>query len=190
MRLSNTTKKLIEIKNHIDQDAGIDISIKSRQRSIVLYRVLFYKLALELTDESLQKIGEILNRDHSTVLHSRNKNFEYMMSLETYRNLYKKYMELYKLPVIDLAEEENIEITQLRNQVKNQHEIIEDLEKIINNIGLTKNEKEYRKLSTEQQIDYDERVNLFLKSLTWKKQNQMGDIFNCSNNVIDARGIL
>ena len=127
MKLLNTTKKLIEIKNYIDKEAGIDISIKSRQRSIVLYRVLYYKLALELTDESLQKIGEVLNRDHATVLHSRNKNFEYMMSLETYRNLYKKYMELYKLTVVDLAEDENNEITELREQVKNQHQIIQDL---------------------------------------------------------------
>tara|TARA_R100000951_G_scaffold106806_1_gene101626 strand:- start:805 stop:1368 length:564 start_codon:yes stop_codon:yes gene_type:complete len=183
MRLLNTTKKLIEIKNYIDQEAGIDIAIKSRKRSIVLYRVLYYKLALELTDESLQNIGEVLNRDHATVLHSRNKNFEYMMSLETYRNLYKKYMELYKLSVVDLAEDEDKEMTELRGQVKNQHEIIQDLEKIINNIGLTKNEIKYRTLTTEQKIDYDERVSLFLKSLTWKQQNQKLEIINCSNNV-------
>jgi len=192
MKLLNTTKKLINIKKNLDLEAGVDISTKCRERPIVLYRVLFFKLALELTDEPLDKIGKILKRDHSTVVHSRNNTFEYMMSLQKYRNLYKKYMKIYETPVIDLAEEENAEIKELRKELDVQRDNVAELERIVNAMsgGLTKNEKEYRTLTVEQQIDYDERAGLFLKSLKWKKQNQTGEVINCGNNVVDARGIL
>lgn len=192
MKLLNTTKKLILIKNNLDLEAGVDISTKSRERPIVLYRVLFFKLALELTDEPLDKIGKILKRDHSTVVHSRNNTFEYMMSLEKYRNLYKKYMRIYDTPVIDLAEEENIEIKRLKKELDEKRNNIAELESIISSMsgGLTFNEKKYRTLTAEQQMEYDKRIGLYLKSLTWKKQNQTGEVINCGNNVVDARGIL
>lgn len=185
-------KTLINLKNHLDVEAGVDISTKSRHRPIVLFRVLFYKLALDLTSESTISVAKAVNRDHSTVIHSRNNTFEYMMSLEKYRNLYKKYMALYNTEVIDFTDEETVEIKRLTNQLNKQLDNVAELERIVNSMsgGLTKNEKEYRTLTTEQQMDYDERAGLFLKSLKWKKQNQTGEIINCGNNVVDARGIL
>ena len=185
-------KTLINLKNHLDQEAGVDISTRSRHRPIVLFRVLFYKLALDLTSESTIKIAKVVDRDHSTIIHSRNNTFEYMMSLEKYRNLYKKYMALYNTEVIDFTDEESIEIQRLTNQLNKQLDNVAELERIVDTMagGLTKNEKEYRTLTKEQQMDYDERAGLFLKSLKWKKQNQKGEIINCGNNVTDARGVL
>lgn len=185
-------KTLINLKNQLDQEAGIDIATRKRHRPIVLFRVLFYKLALDLTSESTLKIAKILGRDHSTVVHSRNNTFEYMMSLEKYRNLYKKYMALYNMEVIDFTDEESIEIQRLTNQLNKQTDNVAELEKIVDSMsgGLTKNEKEYRTLTKEQQMDYDERAGLFLKSLKWKTQNQKGEVINCGNNVADARGVL
>jgi len=185
-------KTLINLKNHLDQEAGVDISTRSRHRPIVLFRVLFYKLALDLTSESTIKIAKVVDRDHSTIIHSRNNTFEYMMSLERYRNLYKKYMALYNTEVIDFTDDESIEIQRLTNQLNKQLDNVAELERIVNSMagGLTKNEKEYRTLTKEQKMDYDERAGLFLKSLKWKKQNQKGEVINCGNNVTDARGVL
>ncbi len=184
-------KTLINLKNHLDQEAGVDLSTRSRHRPIVLFRVLYYKLALDLTSESTIKIAKVVDRDHSTIIHSRNNTFEYMMSLEKYRNLYKKYMALYNTEVIDFTDEESIEIQRLTNQLNKQLDNVAELERIVNSMsgGLTKNEKEYRKLTIEQQMEYDKRIGLFLKSLTWNKQNQTVQIIDCSN-VVDARGIL
>ena len=101
-------------------------------------------------------------------------------------------MALYNTEVIDFTDEESIEIQRLTNQLNKQLDNVAELERIVNSMsgGLTKNEKEYRTLTKEQKIHYDERAGLFLKSLKWKKQNQTGEIINCGNNVVDARGIL
>ena len=63
---------LVEICRVISKYFGIsmrDLKGRSRQRGIVFPRQILMYLAHESYDHSLQKIGDFLGRDHSTVLH-------------------------------------------------------------------------------------------------------------------------
>jgi len=65
--------ELNRIKSYVDKHTGYDISTRSRKAEVVLFRALYFKLAIDTTSWSLQKIGKIVNRDHATVLHAKKK---------------------------------------------------------------------------------------------------------------------
>jgi len=60
---------LIEIKELVDSEFGLDISVKNRKATVVYARCIYYRLCREYTKASLYEIGEILNKNHATVLH-------------------------------------------------------------------------------------------------------------------------
>ena len=57
-------KEIVESKTKIE-----NISIRSRKQSIVEARVLYSTLCLKHTQDSYERIGKIINRDHSTIVH-------------------------------------------------------------------------------------------------------------------------
>lgn len=59
-----------EIRNYVESKTGLDISRKTRKRQYVDARALYYKMCREYTDASLEEIGTLVNRDHSSVVHS------------------------------------------------------------------------------------------------------------------------
>lgn len=64
------SKKLDIIRREVEFITYIrDISVKNRKFENVQARWLYYKLAKEFTDESLQKIGSQINKNHATVVH-------------------------------------------------------------------------------------------------------------------------
>lgn len=64
------SKKLDIIRREVEFITYIrDISVKNRKFEHVQARWLYYKLAKEFTDESLQKIGKQIKKNHATVLH-------------------------------------------------------------------------------------------------------------------------
>lgn len=59
------------IKDLVIKESGIDISKKSRQRSVIEMRSLFYNVAKTLKPmESYSAIGKSVGVNHATVLHS------------------------------------------------------------------------------------------------------------------------
>ena len=60
------------IKDYVDKCAGYDISDKRRDAEIVKFRTLYFKLAKQTTHWSLQKIADMVGRNHATVLHAQN----------------------------------------------------------------------------------------------------------------------
>ena len=64
-------KELTDIKNYVNNAFNLDISSKRKQYKDVRGRTLYFKLALRLTEASYVDISSIVNRDHSTVSHSR-----------------------------------------------------------------------------------------------------------------------
>jgi len=72
-------KKYIEVYFNVE-----DISIKSRQANLVMYRYLFYKLSKECTGDTLQQIGKAVNRDYTTVI----------AGLRVFPNLLRYYPEV------------------------------------------------------------------------------------------------
>lgn len=80
-----------EIKNIIDSEMGIDISINRRRRDYVYGRCLFYKIVKEIEpDMSYASIGSFFHKDHASVLYSINRTFHYAMQDLFYRDIYNK----------------------------------------------------------------------------------------------------
>lgn len=59
-----------EIRNYVESRTGLDISSKTRKRPYVDARALYFALCRKHTDASFDEIGVLVNRDHSTVVHS------------------------------------------------------------------------------------------------------------------------
>lgn len=184
-------EKLQRFKNYVDQCAGYDIATRSRKADAVLFRALYFKLAIDNTNNTLSSIGKIVNRDHATVLHARNKLFDYLMSIPNYAKLY----DIYKLDYLGQKITEEYKNRQQYDKLKEKYNDLL-IAKIPKDFGflLTKNELAYRKLENEEKQDYDQRAELVLKSFKWKRKDEQRkevyDIIVGEPAVADARGVL
>jgi hypothetical protein len=151
------TNELTEIYNFVNDYFRVDIAEKNRSNHYVDLRALYYKLATENTYATVQSIGALVNRDHSTVLHARRHSFDYIMSIKDLRCAYNKYMNI----------EEPLEASEVKLPTGEE-----------SSLKLTKNEIAYRKLSLDQRNMYDERVELILKSFNWKEYNTTFETIN------------
>ncbi|BAQ92923.1 ATPase involved in DNA replication initiation (DnaA) [uncultured Mediterranean phage uvMED] len=84
-----------KIKELVETETGLqDIGIKKRTQQYVEARVLYSNLALKHTKLSCKRIGEEINRDHSSVVHHKKvftqwiqlKKF-YAQNLNSYKTL-------------------------------------------------------------------------------------------------------
>ena len=83
-------KDLHTIKD-IVMGTGVNILSSSRDHEIVINRWLYYKLAKEHTQYSLRLIGEIVGRNHATVIYGL-KQFENECAWD--KDLQAKYDQL------------------------------------------------------------------------------------------------
>ena len=67
---------LEDIKNYVESKTELDLSKNCRKRPLVDARALYFKLARKHTNESYDAIGALVNRDHSSVVHSVKHSFE------------------------------------------------------------------------------------------------------------------
>ena len=191
MKNTDYKTELERIKTFIESYAGYDIATRSRKAEAVMFRTLYFKLAMESTFWSLQKIGSIVNRDHATAIHSRSM-FDEIMNNKQIKRLY--YM--FKFDILGQEVTSDYKDVEQYNELKkkyndlllNQKSTYKQLE-AKEGIGLTDNEKAYRELSEEKKEDYDRRASLVLKSYKWKEHNTTFEIINCGG-VTDARATL
>lgn len=148
------SQELNEIYDFINDYFRVDIADKNRSNHYVDLRTLFYKIATDKTYATTKEIGAVVNRDHSTVVHSRKYYFDYIMSRDEIKEAYRSYFGL------------AIEASEAVIPVENEE------------VKLTENEMAYRRLSLEDKIKYDERASLFLKSLNWKEYNTTFETIN------------
>jgi len=171
--------ELKRIKDYVDYCAGYDISSKLKDKEIVKYRTLYFILATETTYWSLQKIGQMVNRNHATVIHAKNKLFSEVMNNANFKKRYdffiKKIMGESK-KYIKLNEDYN--------------KLLFEYEFLFSSSNLTDNEKKYRQLDINEKESYDERASLVLKSFKWKARNEQAEVISCGGGGLDARGIL
>jgi len=165
--------KLIKLKKWLDADAGFDIGHKRRKEVDVYFRTLFYMLALILEPyENLEVIADIVNRDHSTVVHARKKLFNKVIK----KKRFNKLLIEYKLKFLKEKSEENLtaeaKLYLLQEKYDDAMHKIVVIEKLIEKKALlTEIEVRYRELNPIQQQTYNERADLILKSFSWKKYN-------------------
>jgi hypothetical protein len=187
----STNNELNVIKKYVDDCAGYDISTKSRNTEQVSYRTLYFKIATDTTNFSLSKIGQMVNRDHATVLHAKSNLFDELMRNKRLSRLY----DIFKVNVLKNEVDDHYKKEQQYEDLKQKYNELlaykESLnERLISNDLLTDIEKEYRTLSLSEQEDYDKRASLIIKGYKWKKQNQEAEIIICNGGGLDARASL
>ena len=67
---------MIELKTilqTVENETGLKLKTHRRFRNLVYARYIYYRLAKELTECSLDQIGKIVGKDHSTALNGLNK---------------------------------------------------------------------------------------------------------------------
>tara|TARA_R100000935_G_C2820120_1_gene159352 strand:+ start:1088 stop:1519 length:432 start_codon:yes stop_codon:yes gene_type:complete len=127
-----------KIKQIIEVETGVeDISIRLRSQGIVEARVIFSTLCLRHTKDSLQRIGKIINRDHSSIVH--------------YRKIYNNWLEFPKQFLNNLTTLDRID-----NIINEQKDITEEDIEIVTryrrkNILLTKEIEKLKEILVKQE---------------------------------------
>src|SRR6056300_756872 len=118
----NSTLQTKQIRNYMETCLGIDLSFRTRKRSNVYARAVYFKLCKEYTRLSLTDIGASVNVDHATVIHGINNVFPIVMQYDGHlQDLYEDYKYSNNHDAESIFEnysrllKENIE---LRNKIK------------------------------------------------------------------------
>ena len=128
------------IKEIVSNYFELDIVRNTRKRQYVEARAMFYKLCREFTKLSLEEIGKQVKRDHASVLHgirSLNNWIEYDNRIKNNLRILRNkisHFEDEKDTVIELDESIVLKYVQLKEQVKEQDEIINDLRNALKDI--------------------------------------------------------
>tara|TARA_R110000772_G_C13243985_1_gene433920 strand:- start:402 stop:941 length:540 start_codon:yes stop_codon:yes gene_type:complete len=174
--LFKNDKQLREILSYIEKDAGEPINGKSRKGRLIKYRVIYFALCYKYTDSSFDKIGGVINRNHSEMSHYKNKCLANVFKDDYFYKLYCKYVHNFS----------NITHKRIRllflNDIINggdyneviECDYLEQIQDLRNKLvklrsGLTSNELEYRKLSPEHQKVYNERAEAMLKMMNYTR---------------------
>ena len=80
------------IINFINTQLDVDITKNKRTDEYVFARIIYYKLATELTNLSKSNIGKAVNRDHCAVIHNL-RNFDVAMKYPKLKNVYDTFKE-------------------------------------------------------------------------------------------------
>jgi len=85
--------RLRSLKVIIEKEVGFRIDTKGRKRRVTYARAVYCKIARELNDSdraiSLEAIGEVINRDHASVLYNIKVIFPFSQEEKEYRILYE-----------------------------------------------------------------------------------------------------
>lgn len=102
-----------EIIKYINQELNIDIRKKHKSNEYVFGRIIYYKLASELTNLCKRNIGKAVNKDHCAVIHNL-KNFHDI----TQRPAFKKIYDTFREYPIEEDRTEYTEVVRLNNQIR------------------------------------------------------------------------
>ena len=68
-----TDEKLLKLKKHIINIIKVNVETPTRERSVTDARHIYFFIARSVYGIPFKKIGESVNRHHSSVIHSVNK---------------------------------------------------------------------------------------------------------------------
>ncbi len=136
------------IKEIVESYFEISISRNTRKRQYVEARAIYFKLCREFTQLSLEQIGKSVNRDHASVLHgcrSINTWVEVDKRINNNMRILKNKIVNYQIEkdeTVELNESIVLKYIQLKEQVKEQQEIIDKLNTDLNEITIKHNKRE------------------------------------------------
>ena len=121
-------RKLEGIKNLIEKELGARIDTRNRRRDLTYGRAVFCKVARECNRKkrpiSLKAIGEVINRDHASVLHNINTIFNYAMQEHDFLELYETLKHIF----VDEDIEDSIDPNSIFDRVNFLESCVSDLE--------------------------------------------------------------
>lgn len=120
------------IKELVSNYFNLDITRKTRKKEYVEARAFYYRLMRQYTRLSLQEIGSSVNRDHASVLHGMKSLYNWMQTDRRLKNNYNVLNSQIKSlekesEVIDIDQNIVLKYVQLKDQVKEQSQIIKEL---------------------------------------------------------------
>ena len=107
--------ELDELIDYVNETLDLDIRENTRKREVVDGRAFYYELARKLTNNSLHKIGDSLNKNHATVIHSLNNVVMYLNKDLINKSLAELGYTNKKNPFQELKERVSYLETQLEN---------------------------------------------------------------------------
>ncbi|WP_167596600.1 helix-turn-helix domain-containing protein [Leeuwenhoekiella sp. ZYFB001] len=126
---------MIELKTileTVENETGLKIRTHKRNRNLVYARYIYYRLAKEITDTSLDEIGKVVNRDHSTVINGLNKFEETILVDQDWYLVYLRIKQ--KFQGLTEEEREKIEVKDqvalLNQNLRAAHQKIIELQKL------------------------------------------------------------
>jgi hypothetical protein len=93
------TQMIEKFKKIIELETGINVEIVSRKRNFVEARAIYYKLLRDVSNMTFQAIGDTVNKDHATIIHSLNSIDDWMKYDRKLTDRYKNI--LYAIDKID-----------------------------------------------------------------------------------------
>lgn len=85
--------RLTTLKRIIEKEVGFRIDTKNRKRQVTYARSVYCKIARDFIESersiSLDRIGELINRDHASVLYNIKVIFPFSQEEKEYRILYE-----------------------------------------------------------------------------------------------------
>ena len=136
------------IKEIVESYFEISISRNTRKRQYVEARAIYFKLCRDFTQLSLEQIGKSVNRDHASVLHgcrSINTWVEVDKRINNNMRILKNKIVNYQIEkdeTVELNESIVLKYIQLKEQVKEQQEIIDKLNTDLNEITIKHDKRE------------------------------------------------
>ena len=136
------------IKEIVESYFEISISRNTRKRQYVEARAIYFKLCRIFTQLSLEQIGKSVNRDHASVLHgcrSINTWVEVDKRINNNMRILKNKIINYQIEkdeTVELNESIVLKYIQLKEQVKEQQEIIDKLNTDLNEITIKHDKRE------------------------------------------------
>ena len=172
--------KIEKIKQFVDRYYGFNIEKNTRKDEYIIARTMYYFLSRTYTSQPLSDIGGLLNRDHSTVIHSLSKNHEFyskynntyksgLASFDDYAVRYvgmleKKQQSEQGIDTIALKESvlhyENIKLKEQLNELHTEHQLLVQSAKVSSVLGEIVNKIPENKLPIVV-----ERLNAMVKML-------------------------
>ena len=88
-----------KFKKIIELETGVNVEVVSRKRNFVEARAIYYKLLRDVSNMTFQAIGDTVNKDHTTIIHSLNSIDDWMKYDRKLTDRYKNI--LYAIDKID-----------------------------------------------------------------------------------------
>lgn len=111
-------EQLKELKDRIEYEFDVDLGTRERSRKMAYLRGVFFSVAYETLKLPLYTIGSVVNRNHSTVIHSLRNIVPSLEMTEPVLAEYRNELRLWMLAPDKEIQEIKLEIKRLNKKLK------------------------------------------------------------------------